>query len=201
MSGRRLACIVEGHADADALPVLLRRIAARIAPAAGVDFLVAAREPRHRVVRPGELERVVELAARRAPGAALLVLLDADDDCPAVLGPKLLARACAARGDRPIAVVLACREFESWFLAAAASLCGVRGLRAQVEAPAQFEQIRGAKEWLTRHMEPGRAYSETADQAALAARLDLDAARRSPSFDKLWREVERLLGSEPGKAA
>jgi len=42
----------------------------------------------------------------------------------------------------------------------------------------------------------GRAYSEVTDQPALSALFDLDLAReRAPSFEKLWREARRLLGT------
>jgi|ADGO01.1.fsa_nt_gi hypothetical protein len=51
--------------------------------------------------------------------------------------------------------------------------------------------------WLTAHRTDGGIYKPTVDQAALAAILDLQLARKhSPSFDKLWREVARLLGEE-----
>jgi hypothetical protein len=36
-------------------------------------------------------------------------------------------------------------------------------------------------------------YSETLDQPAFAARLDLEMARRADSFDKFYREVVRLV--------
>jgi hypothetical protein len=37
-------------------------------------------------------------------------------------------------------------------------------------------------------------YSSVPDQPALAATFDMDLARqRSDSFDKCWREIERLL--------
>lgn len=43
-------------------------------------------------------------------------------------------------------------------------------------------------------MEPERDYRETVDQAAFASQMDLQLARRrSPSFDKFYREVTRLL--------
>ena len=42
-------------------------------------------------------------------------------------------------------------------------------------------------------MQGGHRYTETLDQPALAAAFDLDLARRADSFDKLYREVARLL--------
>ena len=76
----------------------------------------------------GELERQVEFAGRSvAPDGAILILLDSDADgaCPAEDGPALLSRARRARNDLAISVVLASKEFEAWFIAAARSLRGV----------------------------------------------------------------------------
>lgn len=152
------------------------------------------RVPRNRLTKPRELERAVELAGRRVgPGGAVLLILDSDDECPASLGPSLLMRAREARSDLAIGVVLAKREFEAWFLAAADSLRGKRGLDSSLTAPDDPESIRGAKEWLTARMGPGRRYVETLDQAALAATFDLELARRAPSFDKLYRQVAALI--------
>jgi len=58
--------------------------------------------------------------------------------------------------------------------------------------PIDPESIRDAKGWLQQAMLPGRKYSETVDQASLASKFDLNAARRSPSFDKMYREVGRF---------
>ena len=56
--------------------------------------------------------------ARNTPGCtAILVLLDADKDCPRELGIELARRACAAAIGLPVAVVCAKREYENWFLA------------------------------------------------------------------------------------
>lgn len=190
----RIGFIVEGHGDTEALPVLWRRICNAIQP--GVSFQVAGkfRLPKQKLLKQGELERAMELlrwkVGRRG---AILVLLDSDDDCPVTLGKILLARANAVSGGMPLGLVLAQREFEAWFLAGAASLAGKRRLRSALVAPSAPEEIRGAKEWLSQHMEEGHSYRETIDQSALSAIVDLNLARRAKSFDKLWREVERLL--------
>jgi hypothetical protein len=86
-------------------------------------------------------------------------------------------------------------------VAAAESFANRGELRPNTIRPEHPESIRGAKEWLTRHMQPGRAYSPTVDQAALAAKLDFQAAKRAPSFDKFYREVLRLFreASAPGR--
>lgn len=142
----------------------------------------------------GQLERAVELAARRTSREdAILVILDADDDCPAELGPELLERARRARSDRRIYVVIAKSEFESWFIAAARSIAGHRGLELELDIPDDPEAIGDAKGWLSRSSAPGKSYRETLDQPALSQVLSLDEARRSPSFDKLWRSLEEAL--------
>jgi len=119
--------------------------------------------------------------------------LDADDDCPAILGPAIKSRALSVVQGHGIATIVPKHEFENWFLAAARSLAGKRGLREDIEPPENPEAIRGAKEWLSRNMNPGRAYSPTVDQAALAAWMDLAEARLSRSFNRFVRERERLI--------
>jgi hypothetical protein len=89
VSGVRIGCIVEGHGDSEAVPVLIRRIAEGFDPALYVHVPSPIRIPKSRLVRPGELERAVELAALKIPGqGGILVLLDSGDDCPAHRGPS-----------------------------------------------------------------------------------------------------------------
>lgn len=165
MSETKIACIVEGHGDVKAVHVVIRRIVQELDPTLRLTIPhPPIRVPRRSIVKAGELERAVELAANKttSPGA-VLVVLDADEDCPATLGPALLERARVARGDMQIAVVLANPEFETWFLASAESLRGRQGLSPGLTAPADPEKVRGAKEWLRSHMTPNRRYAETID--------------------------------------
>lgn len=192
----RIACIVEGHGEVEAVPILIRRMASDI----GIypDILPPMRVPASKLRKAGELERAVEFAARKCgDGGAILILLDADDDCPAELGPELLFRSVQARADRRIGVVLAKREYEAWFLAATESLAGRRGLPADLASPPDPEAIRDAKGWLADRM-GGGSYSETTDQPALTAQFDMNAAGTSDSFDKCRREILKLLA--PGAA-
>lgn len=191
-----VAPVVEGQGEVAALPVLLRRLASRIDPERGVEVLQPVRSHRSKMARPAEAERYLELAIAKlaASEGAVLVLLDADDDCAATLGPELLAACKAIRSDVPVSVVLAVAEFEAWFIASADSLRGRRGLSGDLGAPDNPESIRDAKGWLRSHRTDGLAYSPTLDQPALAALFDLDVARAgSASFDKLWRDTERLM--------
>ena len=156
MTRVRIACIVEGHGDARAVPLLIRRIASQLSPGLHVNIPSPIRQPRNRLVRDGELERAIELAARSiGRDGGILVLIDGDDDLPCQLGPQLLARARQAHRDLPISVVVAKREYEAWFLAATESLRGAHRLPQNLPSPPDPESIRGAKEWLTRHMPAG----------------------------------------------
>ena len=190
-----IVAIVEGPGEVDAIPILIRRIAATAVPDVVPHVPRPIRVKRDRFLKENELERYVDLAARLSGrDGGVLIVLDADDDCPPELAATILRRATRARSDRPIKVVLARREYEAWFLAAVDSIAGRRGLPNDITAPNAAESIRDAKGWLTSRMPPGRAYKETRDQPALTSLFDLATARRgAPSFDKMWRTVTQLL--------
>ena len=194
MNPLKLGLVVEGHGEVAAVPILLRRIAGDLDPSVPLEILHPIRRPRASLVKPGEIERAVELAAYKArPRGGVFVLFDSDDDCPAALAPEILHRAVPAASGLPVYVILPRREFEAWFLAAAESLRGLRGLPLDLASPQNPEEVRGAKEWLRDRMQ-GRAYSSTIDQPALAARIDLNQARAAASFDKCYRDLGALIG-------
>jgi hypothetical protein len=143
------------------------------------------------MLKQDELARAVEMMARKTPpGGALVILLDADDECPAQLGPRIFGVVEKAWRDRPLSVAVAKREFEAWFLGAAESLRGQPSLPSDLAAPESPEAVRDAKGWLDSRMP--RGHSETLDQPALASVFDLDAAERIPSFAKLTRDLIRI---------
>lgn len=151
------------------------------------------RVKRNKVVRAGELERSLTQAIRARSGATgLLVLLDADDDCAALVGPDLVRRGIDAAAV-PVCVVLPTIEIEAWVLAAVESLRGVRGIREDAVSPPDPEAIRDAKGALTARMGGTRGYVATDDLPALFAGLDIDLAQeRSPSMAKFVRDVRKL---------
>jgi hypothetical protein len=110
----------------------------------------------------------------------------------AELGPRVLAGARAARGDAKFLVVLAYREFETWFIAAAESLRGHCGLPGNLERPANFEAIRDAKGWLGAHMPNG--YDPLMHQHLLARAMNLDQAEAARSFQRLAQHLSYFLG-------
>jgi len=192
----KLGAIVEGHGEEAAIPILVRRIAAWLDPMLRVDVLPPHRVARGKLDKENEVRRAVEALARKAgQGAPILIVLDADDAAACVLGPRLLRWASSARGDREIGVVVAVREFEAWFLAAARSLSGLRGLPDRLEAVPDAERHHNPKAWLGTKMPDG--YTESLDQPALTTAMDLEEARCADSFDKLVRDLGRLLGRTP----
>ncbi len=81
--------IVEGHSEVESVPVLMRRIFSQH----GIyDLKVAKpiRVKRYQVVKEGELEKAIGLARLRPNCGAIMIILDAEDDCPKGLAPCLL---------------------------------------------------------------------------------------------------------------
>ena len=70
----RLGLVVEGHGDQEAAPIVLRRVLSRVAPQETVQIEHPIRVPRTKLLKHGELERVVELAARSAAVAGPLIV-------------------------------------------------------------------------------------------------------------------------------
>jgi hypothetical protein len=195
----RMAAIVEGHGEVEAVPVLIQRIAAELVPPLFPRVEPVLRTAASQLRKEGVLESRVELAARKLEGrGGILILIDCDwssDACPKYDAAPLLKRASRVRPDMPISVVLAYQEYEAWFLAAAESLRGQRGLPADLTPANWPESIRGAKEWLSHRMPRTKPYTETTDQVAFTRIFDMASARRADSFDKCYREITGLLNS------
>lgn len=195
----RVSCIVEGHGEVIAVPILLRRIAQWRSPQEYVDVPPPIRVHRDRFLnRAEEFSRHLQLAsAKCGDDGWILILLDADDDCPATLGREILERARQVVQHKPVSVVLAKREYEAWMIGAAESLDGCRGLTiSDADLQIDAESPRDAKGWL-RERKLDRAYGETTDQAAFSAVMDLTQAHdRCRSFRKLCSEWDRQLARQ-----
>lgn len=177
--------IVEGQGEEAAVPLLLRRLRDE-AQAWGLEVGRPHRKRRTQLVKKDSLQSAVRVAALREDCVGILVVFDADDDCPAELAPTLERWAREAAGETPCAVVMANREYEAWFLAGMEALRGRAGILPGAISHAEPEAPRDAKGELERRMRPGASYSPTVDQPALTAHLDLgNAYRRCRSFRKL----------------
>lgn len=192
-----IVAIVEGQGEESALPLLLRRMADWLSPLRYVNVLPPIRIKRNRFLNNAEeFRKKIELAALKCrAGGWILILLDADDDCPAQRHQTILRDARLITSHRAISVVLPNREFEAWFVAAAKSLDGCRKFVHRPLENLDAESIRGAKEWLSQRMENSR-YHEVTDQAAFAAVMDLtQASVHSRSFRKLCTEWSKNISN------
>ena len=178
---RFIVPIVEGPGDEAAVPVLLRRILRERKERYDVDVL----RPKRAKGKGGlisRLEDFIGYAAITDGCAAILVLVDGDDDCPFELGTDLARRARSMKVSVPTAVVCAKREYESWFLASDEGFQG------------DAEEFGGVKNWLNRKVASGLAYKETRDQVRFSATMDIDAAfEASRSFRRLCNAVNELV--------
>lgn len=204
---KEILCVTEGHGDKAALPLLVDRwlqsrgwhrqfrAAATVIRASGAQSLKCPHLPQSR----RGIEHWVQLAAKQGP-SAILVVLDADDECATrpkeeALGPALLARARGVVGHIPIAVVVANRAFESWILADWQSLRDRAALPrgawlGNFQLP---EAEHTAKNCLAPLLAGG--YHEPTHQLQFTAQLSLRPGmkKRSPSFAKLLRDLDRLV--------
>lgn len=203
-----IAPIVEGHAEVKAVERLLHRVWNEIVGCPNrLVVLTPFRPKRDQLLKPdgvvlgGEVQITflkVQAKTKREPGSTglVLLLLDAEKECPARLAPRLLQAAMKARADAMISCVLAKKMFENWLVAGAATLHGVNGLPNPLTVPSAVEAL-GGKSWFEqqlRSVDKTRAYSETIDCPEFVREMDIVAARQSSeSFDKLCRELDKLL--------
>ena len=187
-----ICLIVEGHGDVFAAPALIRRVASELGYYGELEIPRPFRLSRGQMVKKDELMRTVELMSRKAGGnGAVIILFDADDDCPVELAAAV-GEWLAERPDVHAHVIVANREFECWYIASAEALRGVRGLSVAAACPADPDLIRDGKGWLGRQMSNG--YSETLDQSAFAASIDVGLSVRSRSFRKFVKILSQILG-------
>lgn len=203
MSRLRVAAIVEGHGEVQALPILIQRIWTELLGCDFVEVLTPPiRQKRHQLAtnKDGALSNAVCLAANKLESSRtdlddpelILILVDADDDLPCKLGPEMQAVAVEARCDFDVSCVVANVDYETWFVAASSSLLKFWKDPESFSAPANPEGKKG-KGWVKKRFN-GAKYSETIDQAKLTAQMDLAACRSgSRSFDKLCRELQKKI--------
>ena len=208
-----IAPIVEGQTEAGCVERLLQRVWRELLCAPlRLQVLPPSRGQRDALIKSAgtELPRKVQEAQAKLSQAlsrdtqgrgVLLLLLDAERDCPAELGPTLLTAARTARSDVDIVCVLAKSMLENWIVAGASTLTGVNGLPDSLPARDNPEDGSGAN-WLEKQLRlknGARKYKKTVDAEAFVRNMHLsDCRSHSPSFDKLCRELEaRLPPADP----
>ena len=190
--------IVEGQAEVEAVPILMRRFEWEcFNGTARFEIPSPVRAKRNKLVKKKNdclaydddgIRNAVELAAKNIhQSGVILLLLDANKDPGCVIGPAVLQRNIASHGHLRHSVVFAVKEFEAWYLASIVSLAGYNGIPDDVAPWTDPESSLGAKGALARIM--NRPYSPTVDQPKFASRFNIHAARSAPSFDKLYRDI------------
>ena len=191
--------VVEGDGDAAALPGLLVRILQE--KYNRYDVLVA--QGRTKVVNANsrqklekKLDKFLGHAQNKPKCGAILILVDADTDCPVAFAKRLSQRCNEIGTKYPVQVVCARRSYESWFLASLNTIKGLHGISKTAALVRNPEDVPNPKQWLGDQMPAGQAYKETTHQASLSGAIDLDLAHQnSRSFRRLCHALEQLLSA------
>jgi hypothetical protein len=203
MSRLRVVPIVEGHGEVESVRILLQRIWGMLG-GEFIDVVRPFRAKRGRLVMKTGLQEAIRVALLKQKPFSIpidftlvLILIDADEDCPRDLAPRLLEYAREENPTIDMACVLANVEYETWFVAAAESLCDYLDLTSDEPPSDSFDETKHGKAWIEqRFRDPERTYSPTQDQPAMTKAMDLTLCqKRAPSFDKLCRELEQRLRS------
>ena len=198
----KIVPIVEGKGEEIALPNLLYKLLHGLGR---YDIQVAT--PRNanggsNLKRVGGLEHFVQAAIKEPDCAALLVLLDADADCPKMLARHFADRVLSIGASFPTAIVLAKCEYEAWFLASLETLTNrvpgkeQSGLLPNSTFTGDIESKPGVKEWLSKQFPPGRSYKHTEHQLLFTQKIDIELAKaNSRSFRRLSHAVEEIIAA------
>ncbi|MDM8552461.1 DUF4276 family protein [Desulfobacterales bacterium HSG2] len=206
----KLQLIVEGHSEAECLSGLVVRylqeqgiydvIPAPVINTKGCTKLKA----RYQKERHLGIEYFVNLSFKRNPDA-ILILLDADDEClekrgrdkKSALGPRLLERAFTHSRGIPVRVAVANRQFEAWLVAGWPDI-------VRQTAPPNPDRItqhdRENAEKSVGHAGKirdalGRKYSKTSDMPKMVKHLPFkgEVLKFAPSYARFLRVVKDLV--------
>jgi hypothetical protein len=197
IGNRNLALVVEGPGEVSAAPDLVRRILYETYARYDIRIL----RPKNAAGKPNLLKKMEQFLeyAILENCSAILVLVDADEECPYTRALELANRASSLQLSVPVSIVCPKSEYETWFICNLSQNGGDKirdalGIPQTVTAPDNVENIRGAKEWLNRNMPHAHAYKETSDQKPLTHYIDLNLTQtRSRSFRRLCHAVEGLI--------
>lgn len=190
-----IAPIVEGHGEVRAIREIVTRIGLELLSGTWIEVAPPFRLDSGKMRKPNELANAIRFAAARVQGpGGVLVLRDGDDadvDCPVQLAEML--QPGKNLNSVKVEIVVAYREYESWFLAAADSLRTHPDVRDDAVAPTNPERRRNAKRELEKLML--ESYKETRHQPKFSALIDFKAAsKNSRSFRRMIHAVECLAG-------
>lgn len=191
--------LVEGPGDVAAIPSLIGRLFG-LGPYVGISI---ARKPKkglkvENLVRAGEWERYLELCARDE-GDSVLLAIDCEDKCVKDVAQELALRAAQHRIQKPVAIALFEREYESMFLH---SIEAIKRAYPDYRWLAETytlepEKVRGTKERLGSFMSKEKGYKETRDQVKFTQAMELELLRkRSRCFRHFHAAICWLAGQQ-----
>lgn len=191
----KIVPIVEGDGEVTAVPVLLRKILTR-----DLRFDVQIARPksangRTNLIKEGGLERFIKYAWKERDCGAILILLDAENECPEDIARNFSKRVEALGVIFPVVIVVAKRMYEAWILASISTISGRLDLPSGLTPPADVEDVPNPKKWIDERFPPGRAYKETQDQESMTVLMDLTLAASARSFQRLEHGVQEALAA------
>ncbi|MDX2077600.1 MAG: DUF4276 family protein [bacterium] len=196
MTNKTISLIVEGYGEEDAFPNLMNRLL----PDHFQRYDIFTNIPknakgRYQLTQVGGFEKYVNHCVRIDKADGILVLLDADDDCPINLAKGFYMRVKQMNIQIPVSFVCAKCEYEAWFLASIDVLIQKGYLKEGASYPIdKIEEKRGVKEWLNANMPAGRRYRETIDQLKMTQCIKFkQTLALSRSFRRLEHAIAELL--------
>jgi hypothetical protein len=185
-SDPHVGLVVEGPGDRAAVPLLLRR---HLQSSGEYGDILGKPVPFHgrgNATVDGGIEGYLATAAARPGCVGVLVVLDADDDCAATLGPELMGRAQGITG-KPVVVALAERNYEAWLYSSAEEL----------DLDLAFDPGESGARAIAQAVRPGK-YVKPVWQPKLTAKVDVALARgRSASLDRALTRFDELRARLP----
>jgi Domain of unknown function (DUF4276) len=189
----KIVPIVEGDGEVTAVPVLLRKILARV-----LRYDIQITRPKNangrgNLIKEGGLEKFIRYSWKERDCGAILVLVDAENECAKFVARDFAERVGAMGVVFPVVIVVAKRMYETWILASIATIAGHLDLPTGLIPPPNVEEVPNPKAWIDRHFPQGRAYKETQDQEAMTHLMDIGLASSSRSFQRLLHAVHQAL--------
>lgn len=190
--------IVEGHGDEGAVRALIQRFAHEVH--AHFDFHVADpfRLQRTKFAKDVEVESAIRFGAIKLKPFArrhVLLVMDADDDCPATQHARVMRLAREASPEVDVRFVMPVREYEAWFIGCLDRSKPHADIRDDLPSPVDRSTIRDAKGWFRANiLVPGRPYSPSVDQAKFTYLIDL-ASPNDRALAKLRKEMAAIFAA------
>lgn len=199
----KIVPIVEGEGDVKAFPILLRKLIHEKFDR--YDFEVMQPLNTHtkfNIVKQRGLEKFVQHAENKlecdktSEYGGIVILLDADKDCPKKLAIGLAKRISTKY---PTVVVVANKDYEAWFLPFISTMAGqkISGRLLIKAGLSSIETTDGqkGKSWIEANDDLSSPYNEPDDQPPLTELIDISnaALKKMRSFKRLEDAIEELI--------